>query len=107
MLNNYILLNILTVAAAYQYFPDSDSSSSDEDYAPAEDWKKVCDYFARVVSDLVVFSSLSDWEQILYIPRNRVLVRFTNKRNVYSRFNDRLDSSKVFCCSPLLIFFIS
>jgi hypothetical protein len=42
------------VAAAYQYFPDSDSSSSDEDYAPAEDWKKVCDYFARVASDLVV-----------------------------------------------------
>ncbi|CAB3998799.1 mesoderm induction early response 1-like [Paramuricea clavata] len=28
------------LAAAYQYFPDSDSSSSDEDYAPAEDWKK-------------------------------------------------------------------
>ncbi|XP_046849851.1 mesoderm induction early response protein 1-like [Xenia sp. Carnegie-2017] len=28
------------LAAAYQYFPDSDSSSSDEDYSPAEDWKK-------------------------------------------------------------------
>jgi hypothetical protein len=34
-------MNISTVAAAYQYYPDSDSSSSDEDYSPAEDWKKV------------------------------------------------------------------
>lgn len=43
------------MAAAYQYFPDTDSSSSDEDYSPTEDWKKVnlevCCFYSRLLDN--------------------------------------------------------
>ena len=57
------IFNISIVAAAYQYYPESDSSSSDEDYSPAEDWKKVRHYYTISIQPCSSF----------FLPQNNIL----------------------------------